>query len=599
MPKRPLSAYNLFFKARREAIMLAAEGTSSSDNKAQEEGLKRTRRRSSKKKSTGVGFANLARTIATEWKILEAQERVPYETIAAVDKERYAKEMVVWRAKEKKEKIEKSAKLKEAPAPITKKTGIDYAIGIPTVASPRQGQQREVGGGARVENNQFINNLQQSINTHDIGGLFQSSIHSNASSNFSDSMDIPTLSDTTRMQLSEFTNAIIREQNQNDTAVNNIAAYTNSMEVQSSQLRQQYENQYLLPFVSAGTGNSGGGFSGGGDNLENNLTRNPRNLMANMLGTSIDNYPGRQPHQFPVAPNDRAGLVSNTNNTSRQHANRLHRLHNQNFDPLLLSGNDQQLQLQQLQQQLQQQQRQQQQHEQQQQLQQQLQQQQQQLGETMFADRRNSWSGKSQSLEQTQAMLRMTAISGAGVPFNEEYAQRLTISGPSLSLSPAVGTWFERNTDIQDEATAGDGDGGNDDNEPNRRLTGDGNLNQKLPGRSTSTTTNRHPQDEGGDTTHGIQRNKTRSSSLSTVLSQQDPWKSIEGFSEEKFEAVQCAPTVEEVTVIPSTQAKEGVGDDEQNDDDEDKSGEKSSSSNSSQRSDEAGTTCNDDETKL
>ncbi|OEU10181.1 hypothetical protein FRACYDRAFT_155556, partial [Fragilariopsis cylindrus CCMP1102] len=62
MPKRPLSAYNLFFKARREAIMLAAEG---------------------------VGFANLARTIATEWKILDAQERVPYETIAAVDKERY------------------------------------------------------------------------------------------------------------------------------------------------------------------------------------------------------------------------------------------------------------------------------------------------------------------------------------------------------------------------------------------------------------------------------------------------------------------------------------------------------------------------------
>jgi hypothetical protein len=486
MPKRPLSAYNLFFRDRREAIMLAAsnaESTSSSDNnKTQEGGSKKTRRRSSKKKSTGVGFANLARTIATEWKILDAEKRLPYETLAAVDKERYVKEMVVWRAKEKKEKIEKAAKLKEAPAPVVKKSGIDYAIGIHTVASSRrQGQGHEIDDGVRVEN-QSINNLHQFINDHEIRGLFQSSIHSNASSNFSDSMDIPTLSDTTRMQLSEFTNAIIREQNQNDTVVNNIAAYTNSMEMQSSEPRQQYENQYLLPFASAGTGSSGGGFSGG-DNLDNNLTRNPRNLMANMIGTSIiDNHPGRQPQRFPVASNDRAGLVDNTNNTSRQHANRLHHLHRQYFDPLPLSGNDQQLQLQH-QQQLQHHQH-------------QHQHQQQQLRETMFADRRNSWSGRSQPLQHTHEILRRTTDSGAGMPFNEGYAQRLTISGPSLSLSPAVGTWFERNTDIQDEVTVRDGDGGNDDNdnEPSRHSTGDGNLNEKLHGISTSTTINIHPQ---------------------------------------------------------------------------------------------------------
>jgi hypothetical protein len=100
MPKRPLSAYNLFFKERREALMSARADAMKTENKKQ-----------SKKETVGIGFANLARTIADKWQTLDAADKAQYIEMASKEKDRYNREMLVWRAKQKEEKERKAASL--------------------------------------------------------------------------------------------------------------------------------------------------------------------------------------------------------------------------------------------------------------------------------------------------------------------------------------------------------------------------------------------------------------------------------------------------------------------------------------------------------
>lgn len=99
MPKRPLSAYNLFFKEERQAIMSARAKTIKKDGSA----VKR-----SKKETVGIGFANLAKTIGEKWQIMDASDKAPYLDIAAKEKKRYNEEMKIWREKQKEEKHKKA-----------------------------------------------------------------------------------------------------------------------------------------------------------------------------------------------------------------------------------------------------------------------------------------------------------------------------------------------------------------------------------------------------------------------------------------------------------------------------------------------------------
>ena len=81
-PKRPLSAYNLFFKHEREKIL--AETPVRSEGKP---------RRSHGK----IGFGCLARTIADKWKNIDDETRDYFEDLAAEDKARYKQEKKRWK----------------------------------------------------------------------------------------------------------------------------------------------------------------------------------------------------------------------------------------------------------------------------------------------------------------------------------------------------------------------------------------------------------------------------------------------------------------------------------------------------------------------
>uniref|UniRef100_A0A7S2VBS3 HMG box domain-containing protein n=1 Tax=Entomoneis paludosa TaxID=265537 RepID=A0A7S2VBS3_9STRA len=79
-PKRSLSAYNLFFQTERKKLLktLPVKG-------------KKPRKSHGK-----IGFADMARTIAAKWKKITPDEKSEYDRLAALDKQRYKSQMVVY-----------------------------------------------------------------------------------------------------------------------------------------------------------------------------------------------------------------------------------------------------------------------------------------------------------------------------------------------------------------------------------------------------------------------------------------------------------------------------------------------------------------------
>ena len=124
MPKRYLSAYNLFYKDERERMIKAGLNSETplseeGDGKSQPLGDTQEKQVTPKPelpdpdapksnaarkhaRSSGIGFANLTRLVAAKWKDLDPALKAPYEEVAAKDKGRYQKQMVEWRAQQKK-----------------------------------------------------------------------------------------------------------------------------------------------------------------------------------------------------------------------------------------------------------------------------------------------------------------------------------------------------------------------------------------------------------------------------------------------------------------------------------------------------------------
>lgn len=92
-PKRCLTAYNFFFKDTRQSI-LAARPKAEITTKAKSQ---RNRQRNRRPTHGKITFAALGKEIAEKWKITSPEERRYYQELANKDKERYIKEMAVWK----------------------------------------------------------------------------------------------------------------------------------------------------------------------------------------------------------------------------------------------------------------------------------------------------------------------------------------------------------------------------------------------------------------------------------------------------------------------------------------------------------------------
>lgn len=91
MPKRPLSAYNLFFRQEREKLL----NTNHQSNKIM----------------TGIGFAGLARQIAAKWKTLDSETKSLFQSQAWEEKQRYKKQVEAWKQSKDDPQAEKQEKV--------------------------------------------------------------------------------------------------------------------------------------------------------------------------------------------------------------------------------------------------------------------------------------------------------------------------------------------------------------------------------------------------------------------------------------------------------------------------------------------------------
>ena len=142
-PKRPLSAYNLFFKEERARLISGGSDTDCSKTSsptsptASVSDSKRKHRKSHGK----IGFAALAQTISKKWKSTDAKTRRPFEAKAAIEKARYKRELGEW------QKAQKDKKLIE-PATTTISGATDVSV-TPTgetassSASPKRSQRKK------------------------------------------------------------------------------------------------------------------------------------------------------------------------------------------------------------------------------------------------------------------------------------------------------------------------------------------------------------------------------------------------------------------------------------------------------------------------
>ena len=122
-PKRPLSAYNLFFQHERKKIIAVLPEDKSVNN----DGLTEEQRRRKHRKTHGkIGFGDLARNIAQNWKTIDNSARSIFEARADTEKARYRKELDAWKKTNVESgEREKAGKKKKTPTVSVSKSRLE------------------------------------------------------------------------------------------------------------------------------------------------------------------------------------------------------------------------------------------------------------------------------------------------------------------------------------------------------------------------------------------------------------------------------------------------------------------------------------------
>jgi len=106
-PKRPLSAYNIFFKEyRNKLIGHDIKDVESSDQLQSKKGYNRMKQPRKRRKKHGlITFADLAKSVGTKWKEMNELEKSVYKETAKINAEEYARVLKVFLKKRSQKKF--------------------------------------------------------------------------------------------------------------------------------------------------------------------------------------------------------------------------------------------------------------------------------------------------------------------------------------------------------------------------------------------------------------------------------------------------------------------------------------------------------------